>query len=163
MSGRIAKYSDEAYQDIIRDLADGVPLHKAIGGDNRPGRTMFYRKIAENAELARDYDRAMVMRAQVRIAKIEEVIEQVLTGMAEPAAAKVALDSLRWLCQKEDPKRYSDVQRSEITGRDGAPLIEQPRMSDFEMARLLAHLLDKGTRAGIEDRGDLIALPEAAP
>jgi len=100
------------------------------------------------------------MRAQARIAKIEDVIEQVLCGRAEPAAAKVALDSLRWLAQKEDPSRYSDVQRSEVTGRDGRDLIpDQPKMSDAETARLLAYLLSKGQRS--IDRGDLVVLPES--
>ena len=156
MSGRLVKYSDSAYQDIIRDLADGVPLQKAIGGDNRPGRTMFYRKIAEDADLARDYDRAMVMRAQVRIAKIEEVIEAVLIGRAEPAAAKVALDSLRWLAAKED-KRYGDLQRTELTGRDGKDLYAPPPMTDFQMAHYVASLLYRAGTHSV-DGGDLVAI-----
>jgi hypothetical protein len=162
MSGRIAKYSDEAYQAILTDLAAGVPLSQAIGGENRPGRTMFYRRVAENPEFAKEYDRCLVMRAQARIAKIEDVIDQVLTGHAEPAAAKVALDALRFLASKEDSRRYGDVSRQEISGRDGTPLIpESPKISDFELARKIAWILGKAERAA-EDRGDLVAL-ESAP
>ena len=47
-----------------------------------------------------------------------------------------------------------------MTGRDGAPLIPPP-MSDLETARLIAHLLYKGGRAGV-DRGDLRAIPMEA-
>ena len=161
MTGKLTKFTEEDYQSILKDLAEGVPLSKSWGGE-RPGKTLFHRKVATDAAFAQDYSRAMVMRAQARIAKIEDVIDQVLSGRAEPAAAKVALDSLRWLCQKEDPARYSDIQRSEVSGPGGKDLISnQPQLSDRELARLLAYLLNKGARQPI-DAGDLIPLPEPA-
>ena len=158
MSGRLAKYSDDDYQAILTDLANGVPLSKSWGG-TRPGKTLFHRRVAENPAFAQEYDRAMVLRAQVRIARIEDVIEDVLAGRAEPAAAKVALDSLKWLAQKEDPKRYSEISRQEISGAGGRDLIpETQQMDPFELSRLLVYLIAKGAPPEV-DAGDLIALP----
>lgn len=159
MTGRIAKFTEEDYRAILADLADGTPLAKSWGG-NRPGKTLFHRKVATDAAFAQDYSRAMVMRAQARIAKIEEIVDKLEVGRIDPASAKCAIDALKWPSQKEDPSRYSDVQRAEVTGRDGRDLIpEQPKVSDFETARLLAYLLNKGA----EDRGTLTALPETTP
>jgi hypothetical protein len=116
--------------------------------------------VAENPAFAQEYDRAMVLRAQVRIARIEDVIEDVLAGRAEPAAAKVALDSLKWLAQKEDPKRYSEISRQEISGAGGERLIpESQQMSDFDLARLVSFILCQGQPA--IDHGELVTLPMA--
>ena len=69
-------------------------------------------------------------------------------------------ENLKWLSGKNNPKRYGDTTRTELTGRDGAPLLPPP-MSDLETARLIAHLLYKGERAAV-DCGDLLALPMEA-
>ena len=161
MAGRLTKYGDEAYQAILADLANGIPLAKAIGGKDRPSRTRLFQKIAEDAEFARAYDRARESRAQVRIEKIEDVVEKVLCGLYEPSAAKVALDSLWKLAAKEDPRRYSDVQRTELTGKDGSPILAQPEISNFEFARLLAFYLNKGA-SGEVDQGGLVAIESGA-
>jgi len=93
VSGRLPKWTEQDFQAILDDLAAGVPLNKALGG-SRPGRTTVFKKLAEDADFARAYDRALISRAQVRIEKIETVVDKVLCGQYEPAAAKVALDSL---------------------------------------------------------------------
>ena len=71
---------------------------------------------------------------------------------------------MKWLAQREDPKRFGDRQTTELTGRDGAPLLpDTPKMSDLEMARLLAYLLSKGAKAvPAIDAGDLLVLPNSA-
>ena len=162
MPGRLTKYGDEAYQAILVDLANGIPLAKAIGGKDRPSRTRLFQKIAEDAEFARAYDRARELRAQVRIEKIEDTVEKVLCGQYEPAAAKVALDSLWKLAAKEDPKRYSDVQRQELSGPGGRDLIPpKEELSNFEFARLLAFHLNKGAPAEV-DQGELVSIESGA-
>ena len=162
MAGRLTKYGDEAYQAILVDLANGIPLAKAIGGKDRPSRTRLFQKIAEDAEFARAYDRARESRAQVRIEKIEDVVEKVLCGQYEPAAAKVALDSLWKLAAKEDPRRYSDVTRAEISGRDGERLIpEAQRLDDLELARMVSWIMHLGTQAAV-NQGELVAIESGA-
>ena len=124
MAGRLTKWTEQDFQAILTDLADGVPLSKALGG-KRPGRTSLFKKIAEDGDFARAYDRAQTSRAQVRIEKIEDVVEKTLNGLYEPSAAKVALDLLWRLAKAEDPKRYSEVQRQEVSGAGGKDLFPQ--------------------------------------
>ena len=78
MSGRIFKYSDEAYAEVANRIGEGIPLNEAWGGPNRPGKTAYWKKLQESPELQKLHEFAMTMRAQVRIAKIEDVIEKVL-------------------------------------------------------------------------------------
>ena len=105
------------------------------------------------------------MRAQGRISKIEEIVAKLETGKIDPSSAKVAIDAMKWLSQKEDPKRYSDVQRAELSGPNGRDLIpDQPRMSDFDLARLAAFYLTRAdaNRAAV-DCGDLSLSPHRSP
>lgn len=62
MTGKLAKFTEDDYRVILTDLADGVPLTKSWGG-NRPGKTLFHRKVATDAQFAQDYSRALALRA----------------------------------------------------------------------------------------------------
>ena len=161
-TGRKERWTLEDYLEVARLIGDGVPLSEALGKE-RPAKTAYWKKMQELAELRAAHELAMLMRAETRIARIEGLVDKLETGKIDPSSAATAIKALQWLSQKEDPKRYSDVSRSEVSGPHGRDLIPEARMTDFEMARLLSHLLDKGERAAV-NRGDLLALPnEAAP
>jgi hypothetical protein len=161
-TGRKELYPSESYYDVVRLIGEGIPLADALGGKGRPGRTAFYQRLKEDGELEKAYALAMQQRAAGRADKLLEINELLMKGKIDPQSAKVASDNYKWLASKEDSRRYGDISRQEITGRDGANLIpEQQKMSDMETARLLAYLWHKGTK-GVEDRGDLVAL-ESAP
>ena len=160
-SGRKERWSLEDYLEVARLIGEGVPLNEAMGKE-RPAKTAYWKKMQESPELQRAHELAMVMRAQTRIAKIEDFIVKLETGRIDPSSAATAIKALQWLSQKEDPKRYSDVQRTELTGKDGASLLAQPEMSNFEFARLLAFYLNKGAPPEPIDGGELTALPMEA-
>ena len=145
---------------MARLIGEGVPLNEALGKE-RPSKTAYWKKMQKSAELRAAHELAMLMRAETRIARIEGLVDKLETGKIDPSSAATAIKALQWLAQKENAK-YSDVQRSELSGPGGKDLIpEQPRMSDFDLARLAAFYLVKGTR-GV-DCGTLLALPEANP
>ena len=157
--GRKEVWPPEAYFEIVQLISEGVNLADAMG-ETRPAKTSFFNRLREDSELAKAYERALVMRAQGRISKIEEIVAKFETGKIDPQSAKVAIDAMKWLSQKEDPKRYSDVQRAELSGPNGRDLIpDQPRMSDFDLARLAAFYLTRGdaSRTAV-DCGDLLAI-----
>ena len=156
-TGRKERWPPEAYFEVVHLIGDSVPLNEALGKE-RPAKTAFYSRLREDAELAKAYEMALTLRAQGRIAKIEDVIEKVLVGKVDPQSAKVALDSLRWLAQKEDPKRYSDISRSEVSGPGGKDLIpSQEKPSDLDLARYIAWIMNRAERQ-IVDAGELRAI-----
>ena len=162
-SGRKERYGPEAYAEVIRLIGEGVPLSDALGGKDKPGKTAFYQRLKEDPQLNRDYETALSMRAQTRIDALLDVNARLLEGKLDPSSAKVISQNLQWLAGREDRARWGDRQISEITGRDGAPLIpETQQLSDFETARLLAYLLNKGTPPEPIDGGDLVAIENAA-
>ena len=156
-TGRKEVWPPEAYFEIVQLISEGVNLADAMG-KTRPAKTSFFNRLREDSELAKAYERAMVMRAQGRIAKIEEIVAKLEIGKIDPSSAKVAIDAMKWLSQKEDPKRYSDVSRSEVSGPEGKSLFPEPRLSDFDLARNIAFILDRAERHG----GDLRVLPNEA-
>ena len=156
-TGRKERYEPEAYAQVIKDLAAGVTLASALGGPDRPGRTAFYQRLKEDPALAREYDAAMQQRAQCRVDALLDVNQRLLCGKLDPASAKVISSNLIWLAGKESPRQYGEVNRTELTGRDGKDLIQEPRMSDYELARYAAYLLTKAERHG----GTLLPLPNA--
>ena len=156
-SGRKERWSLEDYLDVARLIGEGVPLNDAMGKD-RPAKTAYWKKMQESPELQRAHELAMVMRASTRIAKIEDFVAKLEVGTVDPASARTAIDALKWLAQKED-KRYSDVQRTELTGAGGRDLIQPNEdLSPFEFARLLAFYLGKGTPPEPVEGGELVAL-----
>jgi hypothetical protein len=122
-TGRKELHAPEAYYDVIRLIGEGVPLANALGGPDRPGRTRFYDRLKVDGELERAYALAMQQRAAGRADKLLEINELLLKGKIDPQSAKVASDNYKWLASKEDSRRYGDISRQEITGRDGANLL----------------------------------------
>jgi hypothetical protein len=163
MSGRKERWGPEAYAAVIKDIAAGVPLALALGGKDRPGRTSFYARLKEDAELSAAYDQAMQSRADVRIADLLDVNTRLLEGRIDPQSAKVVSENLRWLSSRENPRLYGDVAKMELTGRDGKDLLQgKAEISDFELARLVSYIMCKGQRPEPIDGGELVAIENEA-
>ncbi len=159
MSGRKERYGPEAYAAVIKDIAAGIPLASCLGGRDRPGRTSFYARLKEDSQLAADYETAMQSRAEAQVDALMDVNQRLLEGRIDPQSARVLSDNLKWLSSKSNPRLYGDKNVTELTGRDGAPLLAQPQMDDLELARFVSFIMGKGMRAGAIDQGDLLALP----
>ena len=161
-SGRKERWTPEDYAKVIQLISEGRALTDCLGGKDKPGKTAFYQRLKDDPQLNRDYELALSMRAQTRIDALLDVNARLLEGKLDPSSAKVISQNLQWLAGREDRARWGDRQISEITGRDGAPLIpETQQLSDFETAPLLAYLLSKGAPAEV-DQGELVAIESEA-
>ncbi len=159
--GRKELWPPEAYFEIVRAIGEGTNLVDAMG-KGKPGKTAFYARLREDPQLAKAYETALTMRADAQVDALLEVNKRLLEGRIDPQSARVLSDNLKWLSGKNNPRLYGETSRTEITGRDGAPLIvDRPKMNDFDLARLVAHIFDKAGRATV-DKGELLALPESA-
>ena len=68
----------------------------------------FFRELTRNPALVEQYERARTIRADARFEAIDEIVEAVGNGILDPNAARVMIDTIKWQCGKERPKRYSD-------------------------------------------------------
>jgi hypothetical protein len=74
-SGRKERWGPEAYAAVIKDIGAGIPLASCLGGKDRPGRTSFYSRLKEDAQLAADYEAAMQQRAEAKWTRCSMLIK----------------------------------------------------------------------------------------
>lgn len=81
----------------------------------------FFRLLAKEGadELAKRYARARQARADARVESMEEILEAVKAGALEPNAARVILDSIKWIASRENQGRYGD--KMDVTS-GGSPI-----------------------------------------
>ena len=123
-TGRKERWALEDYLNVARLIGEGVPLNEALGKE-RPAKTAYWKKMQESPELQRAHALAMTMRAETRIERIEGLVDKLETGKIDPSSAATAIKALQWLAQKESPKIYSDIQRSEVSGPEGKDLFPE--------------------------------------
>lgn len=146
------KLEKTGIEAICEQIADGV----------------YYSDIAESVEVARGtlikwlednhsdlYARAREARADKLAEDMLEIADSDSTYIDEKGIERIdsgavqrdrlRVDSRKWLASKMFPKKYGDKLTSEITGKDGAPLI--PEQSENDKARRVAFLLAKAMRA----------------
>jgi hypothetical protein len=133
---------------VLDDLANGASLERACKPAGRPSKATVLRRIKTDPELALAHAEALDARGEHRVGQLVELNEKLIRGEIDPQTCRVASENLRWLAGK-DSNRYSERQRIEATGKDGAPLIPEPRPADMmDTARFFAlALYQSGVRS----------------
>ena len=54
------------------------------------------------------YEDAKISRAHYHASKIEEILEDLESGIIEPSVARVSIDARKWLAARMYPKFFSD-------------------------------------------------------
>lgn len=70
---------------------------------------------------------------------MDELVESLKAGEIDAAPAKVIMDAYRWQAARENPTRYGDKVRTEITGKDGGPV--EVASDPLEVARRVAAIM----------------------
>jgi hypothetical protein len=91
------------------------------------------------------YARAREHRAEARADRIDDYIEQLLTGKLDANVARVAIDAEKWQASKEQPKRFGD--RTEPEESIPAWCQSNGPREMIEVARRLAYALRQGLLA----------------
>ena len=82
----------------------------------------FYLNLATDATLSDQYARARETRADARFEALDGVLVAVQAGQIDPASARVIVDTIKWQCAHEKPKRYSDRVDLTHSSPDGGPV-----------------------------------------
>jgi hypothetical protein len=130
-------YSDKLARRICTLIADGGSLEKIGEMPDMPSRRLMRDWLAENAEFERLYEIARRQRTDALVDEAIEIADSVRgeTENAAVQAARLAVDTRKWLASKLLPERYGDRQQVEMTGRDGEPLI--PEQIDISKISLM--------------------------
>ena len=150
--------SPEAFNAVLEHVSNGDSLVAACRRQGMPSKSSFLRRARSDAAFAKAYAAALEERAQVRLDRFGAILNKLEKNLIDPQSARVILDGLKVVMAFDD-RRLTERNRTEVSGPNNSPLIpEQPKISDFEMARWIGHILDKGSRAGV-DGGALVSLP----
>jgi len=119
---------------IVEEISAGKSLLSILRKLKRvgaPNRSTVYRWLNPNEDdhfdvnFADNYARARENTADHNAEEIEHIKNQVLKGKVDPAAARVAIDALKWTAAKKKPRVYGD--KVDITSGN-QPIEQQVRI-----------------------------------
>lgn len=84
------------------------PLRAVCQDEDMPAEGTVYGWFSAHPEFAEAYARARKLRAFRRVEDIDEIVEQVKSGVIDPAAARVAIDAIKWQASKEEPRVFGE-------------------------------------------------------
>lgn len=102
--------------DVMINGKDMVAACELLGWN----RGSVYRWMREHPEFDSWCARAREGLADYKVHEIDEVIKNVTPENAP--AARVKLAALQWRAEKSWPDRFASRQRTEVTGKNGAPI-----------------------------------------
>lgn len=138
-------YSEEIIDKICARIAQGEALHVFCLEKGFPAESTVYRWLETEPEFREKYVRAREMQAERYAAEIIAIADdstndtQVdkdgneVVNHDHIARARLRVEARKWTAAKLLPKKYGDVNRTEITGADGAPIqLEARRTINFD-------------------------------
>lgn len=158
-------------------MAEGESLRAICRLDHMPSIGAVLRWISEDDKLKEQYARAMAVRADAIFEELLDIADdgqndwmekQLNNGDTITVAnhehitrSRLRVDARRWMLGKMEPKKYSDLMRQELTGKDGAAL-NPAKVSDAQLAAALNALAHNGPAQHIDpiedpdDASDLV-------
>ncbi len=125
---------EEVIADIFARIASGESMNKICQEDGMPARKTLFSWIAEDAEIQRRYELALVMRTEVHAEQILDIADDgtndsytddegnVRVDHDVIARSKLRVDARKWHMSKMNPKRYGDKITQEHTGANGGAI-----------------------------------------
>ncbi len=113
-TGRPSGYSEDLADEICGYLSTGMSMASIALLDHMPEAATMFRWLGKYASFCDKYARAQEQRAIARVERMDSIAEQVLEGKLDPNAARVVLDTMKWVAARESPKKYGD--RLELNG-----------------------------------------------
>ena len=171
--GRPSSYSAVRAEAICAEIANGKCLREICRGDGMPGMTTIFRWLAQHEEFRTMYGAAREAQADYLAEELLEIADDasndwmqrrredgtvvtVLNG-EHVQRSRLRIDTRKWLLAKLQPKKYGDVQQTQLTGPGGGPLqVERSLsalgdLSDAELAFLEGIVRRRACDAGDAD------------
>lgn len=111
-TGRHSGFTQDRADEICERIAAGESLRAICDDSHMPSVSMVIRWLAndEYESFRMQYTRAREQQADADADRISQLAAETLEGKHDPAAARVALDALKWSAGKRNPKKYGDRQ-----------------------------------------------------
>lgn len=146
-------------EKIIEQVEEHGNVKQACAAQNVP-HPSFYRWIDSAPVLS---DRL----ARARIVGTSGLVDDALSTATDPTLepqhvgrARLAWDATKWYASKQDPDRFGDKTRTELTGKDGGAIVTESTQRDPIVSELAALLRQAKRPSGQVIEGQIAKGPE---
>jgi len=119
---RPLKYNVKIFDSICERIAEGESLNKITKEAAYPMKITFYRWLRESPSLCNQYDAAKKDRADTYADEMVDIADQKHFSTESIQAAKLRIDTRKWIACKLHPRNYGDSSSMQLTGKDGESL-----------------------------------------
>lgn len=123
--GRPRIWTNEIGNIICAELSRGFSLSEICRREGMPDITVVYDEMRRDPSFASRYARAKEESADTYAAKMLDIAFGKLDDANAVNAARLQIDTLKWIAAKLKPKSYGDRVAAELTGKDGGPIKTQ--------------------------------------
>ena len=162
--GRPSEFNEVVAGLIIEMLLEGHSMRSICQLEDMPSKATVFRWMQHNAQFRADYELAKQYDADWLIEEVKEIADDASKDWIDTEGGKVfnkeavqrarlRVDARFKLAEKLFPKRFGAKVTQEITGQNGAPIeLKNTSVTDLEVARRIAHLLEKGVKSAKEGK-----------
>ncbi len=119
----MAEFSQALFDQICERMAQGETLRKICAAPDMPNITTVWKWKEADEARSKQYAHAREAQADAQFERIGAVVDDVETGVLEPAQARTMIDALKWTAGKLRPKVYGDKAVIEGPGENGAHML----------------------------------------
>lgn len=137
---RPTEFGEAIAEAICERIADGESLRTICDDVTMPQRARVFRWLDDpaNKKFADQYARAREASADADADDIGHYARQAAAGKIEPAAARAAIDGLKWSAGKRKPKKYGDKVALVGGDADDPPIRHQLNLNNLTDEQLAA-------------------------
>jgi hypothetical protein len=131
-------YSPKLAAKICDLIAEGESLRTIGEMDGMPSRRTMRGWLNAHPEFEREYEIARRERTDNLVDEAVEIADSVTgsTDAAEVNAARLQVDTRKWLASKLLPERFGDKVTTEVTGPGGKDLLPEQQLMDNQKIAL---------------------------
>jgi hypothetical protein len=160
--GRPSTYSEELVKELCMRIAKRESMNAVLSDPRMPSWDTIYTWREKYPEFAAKLAHAREIRGEARVARIDDITDDVLAGRIDPNVGRVAITAEQWAAGRES-KAYSDRVEARLANPDGTPL---QQASSLDLAKALAAALQsralpapepievESTEVPVEQEGD---------
>lgn len=121
---------------VCEIYAEGTPIDQACRLENLPV-SAFFRAKRDNPDIAKHFTEAKEVLAELRVAKMDDLKEQMLAGSVDPQTFSAAIKSDQWVISRLRPDLFGTKTTVDVSGTiEHSPAKLLARMTDEQLLEL---------------------------
>ncbi|NDB69346.1 MAG: ubiquitin carboxyl-hydrolase [Methylocystaceae bacterium] len=118
-------YDSKIGDEICRLLTEGKSLNEICNSGKYPEMpclTSVYKWLRVEPSFAQNYALAKEQSAETYAAIMMDIVNGPFNDAVEVNAARLKVDTYKWIAAKLKPRSYGERLQAELTGKDGGPI-----------------------------------------